>query len=92
MCREVVCTFPGCKWRVYASWFGRNVAFVVKVVGDAHTCPKTMHIRHATAKWIAKHYPTRFKRYLELDTTKLAQEIEETHGIELSAIVCSNAK
>ncbi|CAN0857971.1 hypothetical protein LINGRAHAP2_LOCUS7019 [Linum grandiflorum] len=92
VCREAVCTFPGCKLRVYASWFGRNVAFVVKAVGDAHTYPRTMHIRHATVKWIAKHYLTRFKRYPELDTMKLAQEIKETHEIEVSTRVCSNAK
>ncbi|CAN1222499.1 hypothetical protein LINGRAPRIM_LOCUS591 [Linum grandiflorum] len=30
--------------------------------------------------------------YPDLDTTKLAQEIKETHGIEVSARVCSNAK
>ncbi|CAN0876609.1 hypothetical protein LINGRAHAP2_LOCUS11413 [Linum grandiflorum] len=90
--REAICSFNGCKWKVYASWFGRNVAFIVKAMGEAHSCPRSMHNRNATSKWIARQYLSRFRMYPELDTIKLVQEIRETYGVEVSVRVTANAK
>ncbi|CAN1196764.1 hypothetical protein LINPERHAP2_LOCUS43749, partial [Linum perenne] len=40
--KEAVCAQQGCRWRVYASWFGQDEAFVIKSVGEPHTCPRPL--------------------------------------------------
>ncbi|CAN1136104.1 hypothetical protein LINPERHAP2_LOCUS9258 [Linum perenne] len=82
----------GCKWRVYASWYGRNEAYIVKAVGLPHNCPRPDRNRSATAKWILSKYFNRFRIDPDLKTKHLVREISETHGIAVSMRVCSNAK
>ncbi|CAN0907853.1 hypothetical protein LINGRAHAP2_LOCUS25024 [Linum grandiflorum] len=90
--KEAVCAVPGCTWRVFASWFGRNIAFIVKSVGDPHSCPRSMHNRCATAKWIARQYLKKFKTYPNIDPAELAEEIKNTHSLEVTTRVVANAK
>ncbi|CAN0917246.1 hypothetical protein LINGRAHAP2_LOCUS30172 [Linum grandiflorum] len=90
--KEAICMSSDCNWRVFASWFGRNVSFVVKAVGDPHSCTRTMRNRSATVKWIAKTYLSRFRNYPDIDVLKLAQEIKETHELEVTPRVCANAR
>ncbi|CAN1132002.1 hypothetical protein LINPERHAP2_LOCUS6746 [Linum perenne] len=90
--KEAVCIKEGCKWRVYASWFGTNEAYIVKVVGLPHNCPRARGNRSANAKWIVSKYYNRFKIDPELNTKHLAREINLTHEITVSVRVCSNAK
>ncbi|CAN1130549.1 hypothetical protein LINPERHAP2_LOCUS5884 [Linum perenne] len=87
-----VCANPGCKWRVYASWFGRNEAFIIKAVGEQHTCPRPDTNSSATHKWIAKRYLCRFKIDPELNTKNLVKEMYQTYGIHVSNRVCVLAK
>ncbi|CAN1239623.1 hypothetical protein LINGRAPRIM_LOCUS2428 [Linum grandiflorum] len=51
-----------------------------------------MRNRSATAKWIAKTYLSRFRNYPDIDVLKLAQEIKETHKLEVTPRVCANAR
>ncbi|CAN1130547.1 hypothetical protein LINPERHAP2_LOCUS5884 [Linum perenne] len=90
--KEAVCANPGCKWRVYASWFGRNEAFIIKAVGEQHTCPRPDTNSSATHKWIAKRYLCRFKIDPELNTKNLVKEMYQTYGIHVSNRVCVLAK
>ncbi|CAN1134946.1 hypothetical protein LINPERHAP2_LOCUS8579 [Linum perenne] len=90
--KEAVCANPGCKWRVYASWFGRNEAFIIKAVGEQHTCPRPETNSSATHKWIAKRYLCRFKIDPELNTKNLVTEMYQTYGIHVSNRVCVLAK
>ncbi|CAN1136106.1 hypothetical protein LINPERHAP2_LOCUS9258 [Linum perenne] len=90
--KEAACLKEGCKWRVYASWYGRNEAYIVKAVGLPHNCPRPDRNRSATAKWILSKYFNRFRIDPDLKTKHLVREISETHGIAVSMRVCSNAK
>ncbi|CAN1141254.1 hypothetical protein LINPERHAP2_LOCUS12375, partial [Linum perenne] len=82
----------GCKWRFYASWFGRNEAYLVKLVGLPHNYPRARRNRSANAKWIVSKYYNRFKNDPDLNTKNLAREINQTHWIIVTNRVCSNAK
>ncbi|CAN1193814.1 hypothetical protein LINPERHAP2_LOCUS42193 [Linum perenne] len=90
--KEAVCVVEGCKWRVYASWFGRNEAYLVKAVGLPHNCPRAIENKSANAKWIVSKYYNRFKINPDMNTKNLAREIKQTHGITVSNRVVSNAK
>ncbi|CAN1167846.1 hypothetical protein LINPERHAP2_LOCUS27483 [Linum perenne] len=90
--KEAVCANPGCKWRVYASWFGRNETFIIKAVGEQHTCPLLETNSSATHKWIAKRYLCRFKIDPELNTKNLVTEMYQTYDIHVSNRVCVLAK
>ncbi|CAN1184737.1 hypothetical protein LINPERHAP2_LOCUS37152 [Linum perenne] len=82
----------GCKWRVYASWFGRDEAFVIKAVGEPHTCPRPPTNRSANSKWIARRFLSRFKIDPEYNSKHLVREMMETYGIQVTNRVCVLAK
>ncbi|CAN0840065.1 hypothetical protein LINGRAHAP2_LOCUS2730 [Linum grandiflorum] len=90
--KEAICEYDGCKWRVYASWWGRNEAFIIKAVGEPHSCPRRMRVRGANARWVARQYYNSFKMNPDLNTTALCAEIKATHGLEVTVRVCSNAR
>ncbi|CAN1221848.1 hypothetical protein LINGRAPRIM_LOCUS415 [Linum grandiflorum] len=90
--KEAVCKVPGCKWRVFASWFGRNEAFTVKGVGQPHNCPRAMINRSATASWIAKNFIGKFRIYPNMEPEQILQEVKAAYDIDVSLKVCSNAK
>ncbi|CAN1300448.1 hypothetical protein LINPERPRIM_LOCUS24585, partial [Linum perenne] len=48
---EAVCR-EGCGWRVYGSWNSTKDSFVLKCLGDNHTCPRALENKQASAKWI----------------------------------------
>ncbi|CAN0917880.1 hypothetical protein LINGRAHAP2_LOCUS30565 [Linum grandiflorum] len=90
--KEAMCTFAGCKWRVFASWYRGNEAFVIKSIGDPHSCPRTMHSRCASAKWLAKMYLSSFRINPNYDPKHLVVEAKETYDIDVSLRVCVNAR
>ncbi|CAN1184738.1 hypothetical protein LINPERHAP2_LOCUS37152 [Linum perenne] len=90
--KEAICAEQGCKWRVYASWFGRDEAFVIKAVGEPHTCPRPPTNRSANSKWIARRFLSRFKIDPEYNSKHLVREMMETYGIQVTNRVCVLAK
>ncbi|CAN1184865.1 hypothetical protein LINPERHAP2_LOCUS37210 [Linum perenne] len=91
-CKEAVCSEPECKWRVYASWWNKDEAYIIKAVGSPQTCGRTQRIKGATAKWIAQRYMGRFRIDPELNTRHLVKEIGLTYGLEVTVRVCANAR
>ncbi|CAN1184867.1 hypothetical protein LINPERHAP2_LOCUS37210 [Linum perenne] len=81
-----------CKWRVYASWWNKDEAYIIKAVGSPQTCGRTQRIKGATAKWIAQRYMGRFRIDPELNTRHLVKEIGLTYGLEVTVRVCANAR
>ncbi|CAN1197467.1 hypothetical protein LINPERPRIM_LOCUS15237 [Linum perenne] len=90
--KEAVCAQQGYRWRVYASWFGQDEAFVIKSVGEPHTCPRPITNRSASSKWIARRFLSRFKIDPEYNTKHLAREMYETYGVQVTSRVCVLAK
>ncbi|CAN1228679.1 hypothetical protein LINGRAPRIM_LOCUS1312 [Linum grandiflorum] len=88
--KEAVCR-ANCGWRVYASWYARNRAFVVKSVGVDHSCTRDLEVKQLTAKWIAKKYIDRFRRPT-VDLEALAAEIKNTYQLEPLPRTCYRAK
>ncbi|CAN1247286.1 hypothetical protein LINGRAPRIM_LOCUS3422 [Linum grandiflorum] len=89
--KEAVCR-ANYGWRVYASWYARNRAFVVKSVGVDHSFTRDLEVKQLTAKWIAKKYIARFKRSHTVDLEALAAEIKNTYQLEVRARTCYKAR
>ncbi|CAN1257918.1 hypothetical protein LINPERPRIM_LOCUS9734 [Linum perenne] len=90
--KEAVCAAPNCNWRVYASWFGEKEAFVIKAMGQPHTCGRTQYMKGANADWVAKRFLARFRIDPDLNVRHLVREIKEEHGVQVSVRVVANAK
>ncbi|CAN1240538.1 hypothetical protein LINGRAPRIM_LOCUS2772 [Linum grandiflorum] len=88
--KEVVCR-ANCGWRVYANWYAHNMAFVVKPVGEDHSCTSDLEVKQLTAKWIGKKYIDRSRRST-IDLEALAAEIKNTYQLEVSPRTCYSAK
>ncbi|CAN0866584.1 hypothetical protein LINGRAHAP2_LOCUS9312 [Linum grandiflorum] len=81
--KEVVCRV-NCGWWVYTSWYARNRAFVVKLVGLDHSCFRAFEVLQLTAKWIAKKYLDNFRRSQNVDTVALAAEISHKYNLDVA--------
>ncbi|CAN1234263.1 hypothetical protein LINPERPRIM_LOCUS4170 [Linum perenne] len=57
---EAVCR-DRCGWRVYGSWNSRKESFILKCLGEKHTCPRALENKQASAKWIARTYIEKFR-------------------------------
>ncbi|CAN0829386.1 hypothetical protein LINGRAPRIM_LOCUS2963 [Linum grandiflorum] len=88
---EAICR-SNCGWRVYASWYGRNRAFVVKSVGEPHSCLRALVIKQLSAKWIAKTYLDRFRNGANIDPEEFALELRQKHNCEVTPRTCYRAK
>ncbi|CAN1135643.1 hypothetical protein LINPERHAP2_LOCUS8965 [Linum perenne] len=90
--KEAICVEQACKWRVYASWWGGDEAFVIKSIGEPHTCPRPATNRSANSKWIARRFLSRFKIDPEYNSKNLVREMYQSYGIQVTGRICVLAK
>ncbi|CAN0908507.1 hypothetical protein LINGRAHAP2_LOCUS25324 [Linum grandiflorum] len=81
-----------CGCRLYASWYGRNRAIVIKSMGLPHSCTRSLRMKQMTARWIAKTYLERFRGNQIVDSSALAAEIKKTYSVEVTTRTCYRAK
>ncbi|CAN0908506.1 hypothetical protein LINGRAHAP2_LOCUS25324 [Linum grandiflorum] len=89
--KEAVCR-QKCGCRLYASWYGRNRAIVIKSMGLPHSCTRSLRMKQMTARWIAKTYLERFRGNQIVDSSALAAEIKKTYSVEVTTRTCYRAK
>ncbi|CAI0401417.1 unnamed protein product [Linum tenue] len=81
-----------CGWRVYASWWRKNECFMVKGVGEAHSCPRSLRIRAAGYKWMAKEYLETFRVNQAWDVGLIANEVKRKFNLIVSTATCYRAR
>ncbi|CAI0415121.1 unnamed protein product [Linum tenue] len=81
-----------CGWRVYASWFRKNETFMVKGVGTAHSCPRSLHIRAAGQRWIAEEFIETFRANQGWDVGLIAAEIKRKYNLVVTNQTCYRAR
>ncbi|CAN1335637.1 hypothetical protein LINPERPRIM_LOCUS36838 [Linum perenne] len=68
-----------CMWlEVYGSWNSRKESFILKCLGENHTCPRASENKQASAKWIAKTYIEKFRITPKWDISDMKRELELT--------------
>ncbi|CAN1768637.1 hypothetical protein LINPERHAP1_LOCUS10743 [Linum perenne] len=88
---ETVCR-EGCGWRVYGSWNSNKDLFVLKCLGDKHTCPRALENKQASAKWIASTYIEKFRIKPKWDVSEMKRELQLTYGIRVNDNKCYRAR
>lgn len=63
----------------------------MKSTSFQHSCPRTMHNRAASAKWLSKRYLHRFRANPHFKPNGLAAKAKLTYGVDISYRVCYNA-
>ncbi|CAN1144811.1 hypothetical protein LINPERHAP2_LOCUS14320, partial [Linum perenne] len=89
---EAICKESHCKWGIYGALYQGNKSFMVRGVGEAHTCPRASSINQATAKWIAIDFLERFRINREWDVGYIVAEVRLRYGIEVTPRHCYRAK
>ncbi|CAN1278112.1 hypothetical protein LINPERPRIM_LOCUS16538 [Linum perenne] len=89
---EAVCRAKGCNWRIYGAWYRINKSFMVRGLGDRHTCPRSQEINQATAKFIAIDFLERFRINRDWDVGQIVAEVRLRYGIEVTPRHCYRAK
>ncbi|CAI0561050.1 unnamed protein product [Linum tenue] len=79
-------------WKVYASWWRKNECFMVKGVGEAHSCPRSLRIRAAGYKWMAKEYLETFRVNQAWDVGLIANEVKRKFNLIVSTSTCYRAR
>ncbi|CAL1371662.1 unnamed protein product [Linum trigynum] len=90
--KEVICKDQRCKWKVYASWFRRNHIFMVRKVGQLHSCNRNLRVNQVTAKWIASDMLDRFRINPEWSPDQIMAEIKLKHNMEVKKRTCYRTK
>ncbi|CAN1168273.1 hypothetical protein LINPERHAP2_LOCUS27726 [Linum perenne] len=89
---EAVCRDEDCNWLIYGAWYRRNKSFMVRGLGDRHTCPRAQSINQATAKFIAIDFLERFRINRDWDVGQIVAEVILWYGIEVTPRHCYRAK
>ncbi|CAN1298499.1 hypothetical protein LINPERPRIM_LOCUS23847 [Linum perenne] len=88
---EAVCR-DACGWRVYGSWNSRKESFILKCLGENHTCPRASENKQASAKWIAKTYIEKFRITPKWDINDMKRELQLTYGIRINSNKCYRSR
>ncbi|CAN1146032.1 hypothetical protein LINPERHAP2_LOCUS15016 [Linum perenne] len=88
---EVVCR-DHCGWRVYGSWSSKKDSFILKCLGDNHTCAWALENKQASAKWIAKTYLEKFRVNPKWDVGNMERELQLTYEIHINDNKCYRAR
>ncbi|CAN1179092.1 hypothetical protein LINPERHAP2_LOCUS33998 [Linum perenne] len=82
-----------CMWlEVYGSWNSRKESFILKCLGENHTCPRASENKQASAKWIAKTYIEKFRITPKWDISDMKRELELTYGIRINDNKCYRSR
>ncbi|XP_057780950.1 uncharacterized protein LOC130999441 isoform X2 [Salvia miltiorrhiza] len=85
-CKEMMeanCT-PPCKWRCYGSVVEANGAFLIKTMGEQHSCSRVMRNTQVTYDWIAKTYLNIFRVRPELKVKELKADLLSRYKCHVS--------
>ncbi|CAN1161867.1 hypothetical protein LINPERHAP2_LOCUS24169 [Linum perenne] len=85
VCRE------HCGWRVYGSCSKKDL-FILKCLGDNHTCARALENKQASAKWIATTYIEKFRVNPKWDVGDMKRELQLTYGIRINDNKCYRAR
>ncbi|CAN1319606.1 hypothetical protein LINPERPRIM_LOCUS31312 [Linum perenne] len=88
---EAVCR-KRCGWRVYGSWNSRKEAFVLKCLGERHTCARAMENKQASSKWLAQTYLEKFRHDPKWEVADMKREVQLTYGIIINSNKCYRAR
>ncbi|CAN1789838.1 hypothetical protein LINPERHAP1_LOCUS18616 [Linum perenne] len=88
---EAVCR-DRCGSRVYGNWNSRKDSFVLKCLGEKHTCPRALENKHAFDKWIATTYIEKFRITRKWDVSDMKRELQLTYGIRINDNKCYRAR
>lgn len=81
----------GCKWSIYGSWLNKEKTFVVKNIGEKHTCPRSMRNRSASYIWLAEEFLPKIRVNLKYTTAQLQADAMEMWGLMLNKRTCYRA-
>ncbi|CAN1756291.1 hypothetical protein LINPERHAP1_LOCUS6085 [Linum perenne] len=79
-------------WRVYGSWNSRKESFILKCLGEKHTCPRALENMQASAKWIATTYIEKFRITPKWDISAMKRELKLTYEIRINDNKCYRAR
>ncbi|CAN1729110.1 hypothetical protein LINPERHAP1_LOCUS503 [Linum perenne] len=88
---EAVCR-KRCGWRVYGSWNSRKESFVLKCLGERHTCARAMENKQASSKWLAQTYLEKFRHDPKWEVADMKREVQLTYGIIINSNKCYRAR
>ncbi|CAN1830958.1 hypothetical protein LINPERHAP1_LOCUS33033 [Linum perenne] len=88
---EAVCR-KRCGWRVYGSWNSRKESFVLKCLGERHTCARAMENKQASSKWLAQTYLEKFRHDPKWEVADMKREVQLTYGIIINSNKCFRAR
>ncbi|CAN1171217.1 hypothetical protein LINPERHAP2_LOCUS29449 [Linum perenne] len=88
---EAVCR-EHCGWRVYGSRSSKKDSFILKCLGEKHTCPRALSNKQASAKWLAKTYLEKFRINPKWDVSDMKREVQLTYGIRINENKCYRAR
>ncbi|CAN1845225.1 hypothetical protein LINPERHAP1_LOCUS37767 [Linum perenne] len=88
---EAVCR-DHCGWRVYGSWSSKKDSFILKCLGDNHTCVWALENKQASTKWIAKTYLKKFRVNPKWDVGDMERELQLTYEIRINDNKCYRAR
>ncbi|XP_056175387.1 uncharacterized protein LOC115675634 isoform X3 [Syzygium oleosum] len=81
----------GCEWRVFASWMQSEKTFIIKTVGNEHTCPRSMRNKNATYVWLAEQFLPKIRANLKYTTSQMQADAMEMWALTLNKRTCYRA-
>ncbi|CAN1317731.1 hypothetical protein LINPERPRIM_LOCUS30539 [Linum perenne] len=89
---EAICRKKTCRWSIYGAWYAVNKSFLIKRLGEPHSCPRAQSNNQATAKWIAYDFLEQFRINPDWDVNQIVAEVRLRYGIEVTPRHCYRAK
>ncbi|CAN1250807.1 hypothetical protein LINPERPRIM_LOCUS7530 [Linum perenne] len=77
---------------VYGSWNSRKESFVLKCLGERHTCARAMENKQASSKWLAQTYLEKFRHDPKWEVADMKREVQLTYGIIINSNKCFRAR
>lgn len=80
---QAKCKDP-CPWKCWASMMTSENTFVIRSIGEKHTCPFDVHNKQANYKWIAKQYIDDFRVRPEMGISEFLEDCNRKFGVQPS--------
>ncbi|XP_048141419.1 uncharacterized protein LOC115737020 [Rhodamnia argentea] len=81
----------GCEWSLYGSWLNKEKTFVIKTIGEDHTCPRSMRNKSASYVWLAEEFLPKIRTNLKYLAAQLQADAMEMWGLTLNKRTCYRA-
>lgn len=81
--RMIAKCVEGCGWRLYGSWIQNEKTFIIRGVGDPHSCNRSLTNKQATATWLAHEYMPKIRDRLTYSAAEMRADARERFALTL---------